>query len=207
MKLLVTGFDAFGGEKVNPAQLVVESLPDEINENQVLKLIIPTIRYGSAKKIMEVIDQEKPDIVVSIGQAGGNDHIAIERVAINCDDYRIQDNGGNQPIDEPIVEEGPTAYFSTLPIRKIYEVLQKEEYPVRISNSAGTFVCNHVFYSIRHYIEENHLSIQNGFIHIPYIKEQVEEKPNVTYMELNKIQEAIKLALQTILKERGCPKT
>lgn len=202
MKLLVTGFDAFGGEKVNPAQLVVESLPDEINGNQVLKLIIPTIRYESAKKIMEVMDQEKPDIVVSIGQAGGNDAIAIERVAINCDDYRIQDNGGNQPIDEPIVEEGPTAYFSTLPIRKIYEALQKESYPVRISNSAGTFVCNHVFYSIRHYIEENHLSIQSGFIHIPYIKEQVEEKPKVPYMELNKIQEAIVLALQTILKEK-----
>ena len=202
MKLLVTGFDAFGGETINPAQLVVEALPDQVEDHLIHKLIIPTTRYESFKRIKEFIDHENPDVVLSIGQAGGNSDIAIERIGINCDDYRMPDNGGNQPIDEKIVERGRDAYFATIPVRKIVENIRNEMIPARISNSAGTFVCNHVLYSIRQYIEENHLPIKSGFIHIPFIPNQVINKPNTASMDLETIHKAILIAIKTIIESQ-----
>ena len=199
MKILVTGFDAFGGEEINPAQLVVEALPNTIDNHTIIKQIIPTIRYESFKVVKKIIDKECPDVIISIGQAGVNTDIAVERVAINCDDYRIKDNGGNQPIDEKISEDGENAYFSTLPIHSIVENIKNEKIPAHISNSAGTFVCNHIFYSIRHYIETNHLPIYSGFIHIPFIPSQVINKPNTASMEFETIKKAILIAIKTVI--------
>lgn len=203
MKILVTGFDAFGGEEINPAQLVVEALPNIIDNHTIIKQIIPTIRYESFNVVKKMIDEESPDVIISIGQAGGNTDIAVERVAINCDDFRIPDNQGNQPKDQLIAKEGPAAYFTMLPYREIVNALIANGIPAHVSNSAGTFVCNHIFYAIRHYIVQNNLHILSGFIHIPYIHEQVLEKPNAPSMSSETIAKAIQIAIQTIINEKS----
>ncbi len=117
MKILVTGFDPFGGEKINPAIESVKKLPDKILGAEIIKLEIPTVIGKSVDKIREKIKEVNPDVVLSIGQAGGRPDITVERVGINCDDCRIKDNEGNQPIDEKVVEDGPAAYFATVPIK------------------------------------------------------------------------------------------
>lgn len=197
-KILVTGFDPFGGEKVNPALEVIKLLPKKIGENEVRILEIPTVYKKSVEKIEKEIESYKPDYVLSIGQAGGRASISIERVAINIDDFRIKDNEGNQPIDENIFKDGENAYFSTLPIKSIQEELSKNNIPSSISNTAGTFVCNHVFYGVRYLIEKKYKGIKSGFVHIPYIPEQVIGKANTPSMSLDNILKGIIIIIEAI---------
>jgi len=197
-KILVTGFDPFGGKKVNPALEVIKLLPKKIGENEVRILEIPTVYKKSVEKIEKEIESYKPDYVLSIGQAGGRASISIERVAINIDDFRIKDNEGNQPIDENIFKDGENAYFSTLPIKSIQEELSKNNIPSSISNTAGTFVCNHVFYGVRYLIEKKYKGIKSGFVHIPYIPEQVIGKANTPSMSLDNILKGIIIIIETI---------
>ena len=197
-KILVTGFDPFGGEKVNPALEVIKLLPKKIGENEVRILEIPTVYKKSVEKIEKEIESYKPDYVLSIGQAGGRASISIERVAINIDDFRIKDNEGNQPIDENIFEDGENAYFSTLPIKSIQDELSKNNIPSSISNTAGTFVCNHVFYGVRYLVEKKYKGKKSGFIHIPYLPEQVIGKVNTPSMSLDNILRGIIIAIETI---------
>ena len=141
MKVLITGFDPFGGESINPALEAVKMIPENIEGAQVIKLEIPTVFRKSLKKIEEKIEEINPDVVISIGQAGGRFGVTPERVAINIDDARIEDNEGNQPIDISIYEDGESAYFSNLPIKAMVKEMVDNGIPASVSNTAGTFVC------------------------------------------------------------------
>ena len=198
MKVLITGFDPFGGEKINPAWEAVKALPDNLDGIEVVKLQIPTVFKKSAKKLFENIDSVKPDVVICVGQAGGRYEFSVERVAINVDDGRIPDNDGYQPVDSPVFEDGENAYFSTLPIKAIVEEVKKVGIPSAVSNTAGTYVCNHIMYSLLYYLNKNNLNIKGGFIHVPFIPEQVVEKKNTPYMELTRITKALEISIKAI---------
>ena len=200
-KILVTGFDPFGGEKVNPALEVIKLLPKKIGENEVRILEIPTVYKKSVEKIEKEIESYRPDYVLSIGQAGGRASISIERVAINIDDFRIKDNEGNQPIDENIFEDGENAYFSTLPIKSIQEELSKNNIPSSISNTAGTFVCNHLMYGVLYTLAKKYPHIKGGFTHVPFIPAQVARRtPVAPYMALEDIKRGLEAAIAAIDK-------
>ena len=204
MKILVTGFDPFGGEKINPALETIKRLPDTILGAQIIKLEIPTVVGKSLAKITEAVEKENPDAVLSIGQAGGRSEITVERVGINIDDCRIPDNEGNQPIDEPVIKGGPAAYFVTVPIKAIVENIKAHNIPASISNTAGTFICNHVCYGVAHLAAARTAAgkpMKSGFIHIPFLPEQVIGKPALTpSMSLETIVSGITHALEAIVK-------
>ena len=148
MKILLTAFTPFDGESINPALEAMKLLPDKIGNLEVLKLEVPTVFGKSANLALETIEQEKPDFVLSIGQAGGRAEITPERIAINIDDAGIPDNEGNQPVDRVIYLDGENAYFSTLPVKAMVEAIKKEGLPASLSNSAGPYVCNQLMYSV-----------------------------------------------------------
>lgn len=202
MKVLVTGFDPFGGEKVNPAFEVIKRLSSNIAGAEVVKLQVPTVFRKSIDVTIKAIEEEKPDFVLCIGQAGGRFAITVERVAINIDDARIPDNENNQPIDTPIDPEGEPAYFATIPIKAIVEAIRNEGIPAAVSNTAGTFVCNHLLYGVLNYINKNNLNIKAGFIHIPFLPEQVVDKPNMPSMSIETMVKAIEIAITTIVTSR-----
>ncbi len=199
MKVLVTCFDPFGGESVNPASLVVNDLPDKIGEADIIKLEIPTVFYKSIEKVRKAIDEIKPDFVLSIGEAGGRSRISVERVGINVDDARIPDNEKQAPVDTPVVLNGKTAYFATLPIKDMVRTINANNIPSEISNTAGTYVCNHVMYGVLQYIDENNLNIKAGFIHIPFVLEQVINKPNMPSMSKETLTLGIEFAIKAFV--------
>ena len=198
MKVLITGFDPFGGEKINPAWEAVNALPNEVDGVEVIKVQIPTFFKKSAQKLFEAIESVKPDAVICVGQAGGRFDFNVERVAINVDDARIPDNEGKQPIDVKIFEDGENAYFATLPIKAMVEEAKKAGVPASVSNTAGTFVCNHIMYSLLYYINKNKLNIRGGFIHVPYISQQVIGKKNTPYMELTTATKGLEASVRAI---------
>ncbi|MGF6907283.1 pyroglutamyl-peptidase [Fusobacterium sp. PH5-44] len=201
MKVLITGFDPFGGEKINPAWEAVKGLPDKIDEMEIIKLQIPTVFKKSGKKLFENIDKVKPDIVICVGQAGGRYEFCLERVAINIEDGRIPDNEGYQPIDTVIYEDGKNAYFTRMPIKAIVEEVKKAGIPAAVSNTAGTYVCNHIMYSLLYYLDKKGLdNVRGGFIHVPYIPEQVVDKKNTPYMELSRMTKALEITIKTMKK-------
>lgn len=199
MKILVTGFDPFGGEPTNPAIESVKRIDDNIEGAEIIKLEIPTVFHKAADVVEEKIKEVKPDVVLSIGQAGGRYGIAVERVAINQDDARIEDNEGKQPIDVVIREDGAPAYFSTLPIKAMVEEIKKENLPANVSNTAGTFVCNHIMYQDL-YLAEKYGNIKAGFIHVPYLTEQVVDKKDTASMSLEDIVKGLNAAIRAIVK-------
>ncbi len=196
--ILVTGFDPFGGESVNPAWEAVKLLPDYVCGCRIVKRMIPTVAGRSIEETISAIEDENVFCCLSIGQAGGRDKISLERVAINKDEFRIPDNEGNVLTGCRVYDDGPDEYLSNLPINRIYEALQKENIPSEVSNSAGLFVCNHLFYGIRHYSEVNCKNIMSGFIHVPYLPEQAEKNGKDCSMPLSMIVKAIEIALYTI---------
>jgi len=197
MKILLTAFDPFGGEKVNPALEAVKLV--QVTSAAVEKLEVPTVFYKSIDRVAERIREINPDVVLAIGQAGGRFDITVERVAINIDDARIPDNEGNQPIDLPIVEGGPPAYFSTLPIKAMVEAIRGAGIPATVSNTAGTFVCNHLMYVILHTIAALDRPVRGGFIHVPYVPAQAIGKPFAASMSLSDIARAIEVAIAAII--------
>lgn len=199
MKVLITGFTPFEGETINPAWEAIKNIP-EIEGIELIKLEIPTVFRKSAEKLFEGIDEHNPDIVLCIGQAGGRFDITVERVAINVDDGRIPDNEGNQPIDTHIFEDGENAYFSNLPIKAMVKEMKTALIPASVSNTAGTFVCNHIMYSLLYYISKNNLNIKGGFIHVPYITEQVIDKKEKPYMDKTIITKGLEIAIKTVVK-------
>lgn len=202
MKILVTGFDPFGGEKINPAIESVKKLNDEIAGAKIIKLEIPTVCHESLRVIDEAISKYDPDVILSIGQAGGRSDITVERIGINIDDCRIPDNAGNQIIDEPVFEDGPAAYFVNLPIKAMVAKIQKCQIPASVSNTAGTFVCNHVTYGVRHLIETKYPGKKSGFIHIPFLPQQVIDKKNMPSMSLNTIVTGLTAAIEAIVETK-----
>lgn len=205
MKILVTGFNPFGSEKINSSIEAVKALKDKILDAEIIKLEIPTVYMKSIKKIDAAIKKYDPDIILSIGQAGGRADISIERIGINIDDYRIKDNEGNQPIDEKIFEDGKNAYFSNIPIKAMIENIQNANIPASISNTAGTFVCNHVLYGVQYLINKKYFNKKSGFIHVPYLPEQVIHKKNVPSMSLVDIVKGLTKAIEAII-ENSCDK-
>jgi len=172
-KVLITGFDPFGKDVVNPALEAVKKLEGKkIDDVELITQKVPTVFHQSIKVVTEAIEKHQPDVVICVGQAGGRTQITPERVAINVDDARIPDNQNNQPIDEAIAEDGPVAYWSTLPVKRMVHEMKESGIPAAVSNSAGTFVCNHLFYGVMNYLEKNAPHIRGGFIHIPFIPEQ-----------------------------------
>ena len=187
-------------ESINPALEAVKALPDTIAGAEIIKLEIPTVFRKSLEKIEENIIKHSPDIVISIGQAGGRFGVTPERVAINIDDARIEDNEKNQPIDITIFEDGETAYFTNLPIKAMVKEMQDGGIPASVSNTAGTFVCNHVMYGIMYMIDKKYPNIKGGFIHVPYIPSQVVTKPNMPSMSASDITKGLELCIKAAIE-------
>ena len=202
MKILVTGFDPFGGEKVNPALEAVKSLPSKIRGAEIAWVEIPTVFYKASEVLEAEIEKYQPDVVLCIGQAGGRASLTPERVAINQDDARIPDNQGNQPIDTPIREDGQAAYFSTLPIKAMVKAIKEEGLPATVSNTAGTFVCNHLMFQALYLADKKFPNMRAGFMHIPYMTEQVVNKPNTASMCLTDIVRGIEAAIGAIVDHK-----
>ena len=196
-KLLLTAFTPFDGERINPALEAVKLVKDKIGKLKIVKLEVPTVFGKSIDTVREAIERERPDFVLSIGQAGGRAEITPERIAINLDDARIPDNEGNQPIDDPIFPDGENAYFSTLPVKAMVEAIRKEGLPSSLSNSAGTYVCNHLMYGVLYYLDKRP-SMKAGFIHVPYIPEQVKDKKEMPALPLSDIVRGLEAAIQAV---------
>ena len=169
-KLLITGFDPFGGASINPAWEAVKLLPDTIADFEVHKLEIPTVFGLATQKVLEKAAEIQPDVILCIGQAGGRGSVTPERIGVNIRDAKIADNAGNQPVGQFVAEEGPAAYFATVPVMAMADAIQKESLPGQVSNSAGAFVCNDTLYGLLHHYAGTEVKV--GFIHVPWLPEQ-----------------------------------
>ena len=202
MKVLVTGFDPFGGESINPAWEAVKVIKNEIAGAEIVTMQIPTVVGKSIEKIHSKMVEINPDIVIAVGQAGGRFGVTPERVAINVTDARIPDNEGNQPIDEPIFADGDTAYFSNLPVKAMVQAIKDAGYPASLSNTAGTYICNHVMYGILYYIRNEFPNVRGGFIHVPFAASQVVEKPNTPSMAIADITASLEAAILAAVEHK-----
>ncbi|SFC69336.1 pyroglutamyl-peptidase [Alkalibacterium subtropicum] len=203
MKILISGFDPFGGENINPAYEAIKLLPDSVRGAEIVKMEMPTVFHLTAEVLEEKVREVDPDVILCIGQAGGRCGLTPERVAINVDDARIPDNNQQQPIDEKIKKDGPAAYFSSLPIKAMVEKMREANVPSSVSNSAGTFVCNHIMYQVLYMIDKNFQGKTGGFIHCPFIPEQVIDKPNQPSMSLADIVKGLKAGIEAIIERDG----
>ena len=190
-KLLITGFDPFGGESINPAWEAVNRLPDSIGGWNVTKMQIPTVFGKAAQKVLQQAESLQPDAVICVGQAGGRKAVTPEMVGINLRHASIADNEGNQPQDEPVAENGPAAYFTTLPVRRMTEAIAAQGIEAAVSYSAGAFVCNDTLYTLLHHYSGT--AVRAGFIHVPFLPEQAKE--NVPSMALDTIARALEAAI------------
>lgn len=169
-KLLITGFDPFGGANINPAWEAVKLLSETIADFEVHKLEIPTVYGLAAQKVLEKAADIHPDVILCIGQAGGRAAVTPERIGVNIRDAKIADNAGNQPVGQFVAEEGPAAYFATVPVMAMTDAIRAAGLPGQVSNSAGAFVCNDTLYSLLHHYAGTDVRV--GFIHVPWLSEQ-----------------------------------
>ena len=188
-KLLITGFDPFGGADVNPSWLAVRELPDQVGEFELCKLQIPTVFGKAAQIVLQTAETFQPDVILCVGQAGGRAAVTPERIGVNIRDARITDNEGNQPYGEFVDAAGPAAYFATVPVEAMSRAIQSAGIDATVSNSAGAFVCNDVLYSLLHHYAGTDVKV--GFIHVPYLPEQ--GTPN---LPLPQITAALQSAIQ-----------
>lgn len=194
--VLLTGFEPFGGQKVNPSALAVGELDGRsIERHRVVASVLPCVFGDAIAALQRELRRTRPSIVVCVGEAGGRAEVALERIAINVDDARICDNAGAQPIDQPIAPRGPAAYWSTLPIKAIVRALQDEGFPATVSQSAGTFVCNHVFYALMRSLSRRP-GVRGGFVHVPFLPEQAAPK-RAPSMPLADIARALEITVAT----------
>lgn len=199
--LLLTGFEPFGGETVNPAWEIARSLDGALIEGvRVRAWQLPCVFGAALRALDEALQAHAPVLVLALGQASGRCDLSVERVAINVDDARIPDNAGAQPVDEPVLPGAPAAYFSTLPIKAMVAGLRAAGYPASVSQSAGTFVCNHVFYGLQHRLAGT--AVRSGFMHIPLLPEQAAHHPGQPSLPLSTLVEGTRLALALALRTR-----
>lgn len=200
-RVLLTGFEPFGGEAINPSWEAVRALDGWRTGGATVHARRIACVFGQALcELHAAIDELQPTLVIAVGQAGGRAEITPERVAINVDDGRICDNAGCQPIDEPVVAGAPAAYFSTLPIKAIVRDLRAAGVPASVSNSAGTFVCNHLFFGLMHRLAtRGPAGLRGGFIHIPFLPEQAARWPGQPSMALAAVVDALRIAVSTSL--------
>ncbi|MGO4392108.1 pyroglutamyl-peptidase I [Variovorax sp. M-6] len=204
MKVLLTGFEPFEQEPINPSWEAVRALDGWRLEGGVVHARRISCVFATALRELDAaIDELQPQLVLAIGQAGGRSEITPERVAINIDDGRICDNAGCQPIDVPVVAGAPAAYFSSLPIKAMVRDLRAAGIPAAVSNTAGTFVCNHLFFGLMHRIATRPVTaMRGGFIHIPYLPEQVARLPGQPSMALETVVAGLRIAISTALSVR-----
>lgn len=200
LKVLVTGFDPFGGERVNPAFQAVQRLGDEIGGAAVVKLELPTVFGLAGERLEAAIEAHRPGLVLCVGQAGGSAALTVERLAVNLQDASLPDNAGNCPVDEPVRPGGPAAYFSTLPVKEIVAALRANGIPAALSYSAGTYVCNSLMYTLLDLAARKYPHMRGGFLHVPYSPEQAAQKPAGTpSMDPNQVSRGLALAIRTAL--------
>ncbi len=199
-KILVTGFEPFGGETINPAWEAVRALPSVIDGAEVVKVEIPVV-FGRAPAAVEAaVERESPNLVLCVGQAGGRAKITPEFVGINCADGRIPDNDGYQPAGEKIEPDGPDAYFATLPVKAMAQAMSEAGIPADVSYTAGTYVCNDVMYALLHALSTRHPGVRGGFLHVPYATEQATHLPAATpSMSIPTMTEGLRVALSAAL--------
>lgn len=194
-RILLTGFTPFGNEDINPSWEAVRELDGKhIGGHRVVARLLPTIFADSQRELALAVDEVEPAILLGVGQAGGRSRLSLERVAINVQDARIADNAGAQPIDAAIIADGPAAYFSTLPIKAMLKALLAEGLPAEVSNTAGTFVCNHLAYLMLH-LAAKRVDARAGFIHIPYLPSQAARFSNAPSMALQDVVHGLSVAL------------
>jgi pyroglutamyl-peptidase len=204
-KVLITGFEPFGGSTVNPSQEIARNLHGhEISGHEVVAALLPCVFGAANVELRRQVRAVKPSLVICLGEAGGRTAITPERVAINVDDARIPDNAGNQPVDRPVVRGGRAAYFSTLPVKAIVAGLRAQDVPAEVSQTAGTFVCNHVFYGLMHELRLRR-GARGGFIHVPYLPEQAPK--GASSLPLEKMVSAIARAMEIALSVRRDART
>ncbi len=192
--VLITGFDPFGGEKINPSWEAVKMLPERTGEYRIIKMQIPTVFGKAAQAVIEKITEISPDAVICVGQAGGRSAVTPEVIGINLREANIPDNEGNMPKNTAVIKDGPDGYFSTLPVRDIVDAVKSKGIPCTLSFSAGAFVCNDVLYSVLHYCKGSETIA--GFIHVPYLPQQAGE--NVPSMPIEQITKALETAVMAL---------
>lgn len=202
MQALVTGFEPFDGDPINPALEALRLLPPCLGRLAVATAVLPTV-FGQALDVLgAAVAETDPDIVLGVGLAGGRAALSLERVALNLDDARIPDNTGRQPIDRPIVAGGPAAYFATLPIKAAVAALRAAGLPAIVSNTAGTFVCNHLFYGVMHLAATRRPAMRGGFLHVPYLPSQAALHDGAPSMALDDIVRGVVIVLETAVSRR-----
>jgi pyroglutamyl-peptidase len=199
-KILVTAFEPFGGDPVNPTMEILEGLANVIEGHEVIKVVLPVV-FGEdlQSKLNAAIEEHKPTHVFNMGLAAGRFEISLERVAINLDDGRIADNNGFQPIDNVIKIDGENAYFTNMPVKAMNQAVQKAGIPCVVSYTAGTYVCNHTMYNLLYYITKNNLNTKGIFIHVPYMSKQVIGMRSMPSLSLDQMIEGITIAITTAL--------
>jgi pyroglutamyl-peptidase len=193
-RILVTAFEPFGGETTNPTVQILERLRGPPGTT-VERLVLPVVFEQSLQRLEETLERFQPNIVLGLGQAGGRALVSLERVAINLNDARIPDNAGQHPVDTAVVEDGPAAYFSTLPVKRMLQTLLAAGIPAHVSQSAGTYVCNHVMYGLLHALAARHPHARGGFIHVPFLPEQA-AKHSAPSLGLELLVQAVELCLE-----------
>ena len=197
MKVLMTGFEPFGGEEINPSWEAVQGLREIPDGLDLMRLRLPVSFREAPRMLREAVEAEHPAVVISVGQAGGREGISLERIAVNLRDARIPDNEAFQPVDEPLQAGGPAAYFSSLPLRDMEAALQQAGIAVHISNTAGLYVCNAVFYEAAG-LQAAGIIKMAGFIHVPFLPEQG-EKQGKPFMDLSRMIKALEVVLESII--------
>lgn len=199
--VLMTAFEPFEGESINPSWEAVRSFDGKVIDGaRVVTRQLPVAYSRCGAVLMQALEALQPDLILCIGQAGGRTDITVERVAINIDDARIPDNEGHQPIDQPVVVGGPAAYFSTLPIKAMVAAIREVGIPASVSQTAGTFTCNHVMYRLLHWLATQQSNARGGFIHIPYLPEQAVKHPGAPSMAAASVTQALEVAVRVALK-------
>ena len=198
MNILLTAFDPFGGETINPALEALSILPEEVGGHRLHKLAVPTLFGGAAELALAAMDRLRPEAVICLGQAGGRKNISVERVAVNLMDARITDNAGYRPVDQPVVPGGPAAYFSTLPVKAMAQAIRDAGLPGEVSYTAGTFVCNSLLYSVLHHAALHLPETRCAFIHVPYLPEQTGGKAEVFALPLADMVRGLTAAISAV---------
>ncbi len=196
---IITAFEPFNNDSMNPSESILKKIPDTLYDVKIVKVTLPVVYNHAFERLLPLIDEYDPIMVLSLGLAKGRSHITIERIAINVNEASIADNLGNKKTGQPIVEYGPDGIFTTLPLKKLKERIKTDKLPIHISNTAGAYVCNNLFYKTLHHIKQFNLNIEAGFIHIPATPEMVYQQTNIPSMSESVILDSLMKMIDSVL--------